>query len=520
MDYKTTTSSASSVQTVLSAFNSQDFWDLDSTHLIRIPPNHQVAYIPKDDVKYLTPDLNHDDLLVNTQKSKILECYIENAALKAKTEPSIDKMPLPIPSSYNKLVCYNSSVPHNLSFQSCASKIPTSVQSIINGTNAKYSNLGHGQRIVEAASHRSISLPASISATALSTALGALDSQHHCAQAGDAGFGDWTINDDELNTLNQALLKTPRSKSRARKTPTKRLGKPMNAFILYRRSLHSIVQKSNPGIQNADISRIIAKMWKSEPKEKVDEWKRLAAEERIKHDIKHQEMYGCLPRASNTSKLSSTHSKQPQRSHSHKRQKTSIATSAPGVNTINTAFSTPSASARVNDKMTFSGNEDLSQILYSLKYTPSEISEFVPDFEYTISSSSSPLFSKMQSESVNPSGPLLSMFGTMDQPPTLEDFSINWDQMLFNSQTIQESALSQPEVTSQQQELTLPQLSEMGDPFTQGATIDDNPFEQLDPLVDEPHHHQQQQCEPLKTKKQPETEENNDLVATVCPNTD
>lgn len=59
--------------------------------------------------------------------------------------------------------------------------------------------------------------------------------------------------------------------------------RPPNAFILYRKDQHAIVQQHHPGILNSDVSRLIAKMWRSETQLTKDKYHDMAFQYKDAH---------------------------------------------------------------------------------------------------------------------------------------------------------------------------------------------------------------------------------------------
>ncbi|KAL7798304.1 putative SNF2 family helicase [Trichoderma ceciliae] len=66
-------------------------------------------------------------------------------------------------------------------------------------------------------------------------------------------------------------------------TPTPKIPRPRNAFILYRQHHQSQVTAENPRLSNPEISKIIGEKWKNEASDVKDEWKKLAEEEKQRH---------------------------------------------------------------------------------------------------------------------------------------------------------------------------------------------------------------------------------------------
>ncbi|KAK7525085.1 uncharacterized protein IWZ02DRAFT_375012, partial [Phyllosticta citriasiana] len=77
--------------------------------------------------------------------------------------------------------------------------------------------------------------------------------------------------------------------------PDPKIPRPRNAFILYRQHHHAAIVAENPGLANPEISKIIGEQWRSEPESIREEWKRLADEEKLRHQQQYPE-YRYQPR--------------------------------------------------------------------------------------------------------------------------------------------------------------------------------------------------------------------------------
>ncbi|KAG5917023.1 hypothetical protein E4U42_007410 [Claviceps africana] len=66
-------------------------------------------------------------------------------------------------------------------------------------------------------------------------------------------------------------------------TPAPKIPRPRNAFILYRQHHQSQVTAENPKLSNPEISKIIGDKWKHEGEEVKENWKKLAEEEKQRH---------------------------------------------------------------------------------------------------------------------------------------------------------------------------------------------------------------------------------------------
>jgi HMG box factor len=87
------------------------------------------------------------------------------------------------------------------------------------------------------------------------------------------------------------------------------------AFILYRQHHQAQVVAQHPGLANPDISKIIGEQWREEPEEHKIQWKRLAEEEKQRHQRQYPE-YRYQPRRggkSTTARLTSVSGEDPGR---------------------------------------------------------------------------------------------------------------------------------------------------------------------------------------------------------------
>ncbi|RKP39029.1 putative HMG box protein, partial [Dimargaris cristalligena] len=75
--------------------------------------------------------------------------------------------------------------------------------------------------------------------------------------------------------------------------------RPRNAFIIYRQEKHRelVAGSTGPSIPNKEISKIIGKMWREEPKLVKDEYHRRAEEEKTTHATTYPD-YKYSPRKS------------------------------------------------------------------------------------------------------------------------------------------------------------------------------------------------------------------------------
>ncbi|KAF2096849.1 hypothetical protein NA57DRAFT_42478 [Rhizodiscina lignyota] len=69
--------------------------------------------------------------------------------------------------------------------------------------------------------------------------------------------------------------------------PAPKIPRPRNAFMLYRQAHQASVAAQNPGIPNPDISKIIGRQWHSSPPSVKENWKKLAEQEKVRHQQQH-----------------------------------------------------------------------------------------------------------------------------------------------------------------------------------------------------------------------------------------
>ncbi|KAF9870508.1 HMG box protein [Colletotrichum karsti] len=83
-------------------------------------------------------------------------------------------------------------------------------------------------------------------------------------------------------------------------TPALKVPRPRNAFILYRQHHQAQVISQHPGLSNPEISKIIGEQWRVQPEDVKESWKKLAEEEKIRHqrqypDYRYQPRRGGRP---------------------------------------------------------------------------------------------------------------------------------------------------------------------------------------------------------------------------------
>ncbi|KFY21527.1 hypothetical protein V493_07340 [Pseudogymnoascus sp. VKM F-4281 (FW-2241)] len=99
-------------------------------------------------------------------------------------------------------------------------------------------------------------------------------------------------------SLHSASLESPRTDSNNQVClcqPDPKIPRPRNAFILYRQHYQGQVVAQNPGLSNPEISKIIGAQWREQSFETKIEWKRLAEEEKSRHQRQYPD-YRYQPR--------------------------------------------------------------------------------------------------------------------------------------------------------------------------------------------------------------------------------
>ncbi|CAG8494255.1 16049_t:CDS:2, partial [Racocetra persica] len=112
-----------------------------------------------------------------------------------------------------------------------------------------------------------------------------------------SGFDEMILDDQVSDDFPSATSPTNTnanitfSSKQNRKKPY--IPRPPNSFILYRQHHHPLILNQHPGINNSEISRIIADHWRNLSDHEKDEWKRKAEEAKERHmkawpDYKYQ----------------------------------------------------------------------------------------------------------------------------------------------------------------------------------------------------------------------------------------
>lgn len=125
-------------------------------------------------------------------------------------------------------------------------------------------------------------------------------------------FGRKRAASDDLNSdespsqsISELCLNSPQTESKAGVRnlgnhvclcqPDPKVPRPRNAFILYRQHFQGQVIAQNPGLANPEISKIIGAQWRDQPVEVKNDWKRLAEEEKLRHQRQYPD-YRYQPR--------------------------------------------------------------------------------------------------------------------------------------------------------------------------------------------------------------------------------
>ncbi|KAI0137126.1 HMG box protein [Xylariales sp. AK1849] len=78
-------------------------------------------------------------------------------------------------------------------------------------------------------------------------------------------------------------------------TKAPKVPRPRNAFILYRQHYQAQVASQHKGLANPEISKLIGEQWREQPDEVKDSWRRLAEEEKLRHQRQYPD-YRYQPR--------------------------------------------------------------------------------------------------------------------------------------------------------------------------------------------------------------------------------
>ncbi|KAG6101391.1 hypothetical protein E4U30_002064 [Claviceps sp. LM220 group G6] len=70
--------------------------------------------------------------------------------------------------------------------------------------------------------------------------------------------------------------KTPAVCASSNAADSKKIPRPPNAYILYRKERHNAVKEANPGISNNEISQVLGKSWNLETRELRQRYKEMS----------------------------------------------------------------------------------------------------------------------------------------------------------------------------------------------------------------------------------------------------
>ncbi|CAJ0839921.1 15022_t:CDS:2 [Entrophospora sp. SA101] len=103
------------------------------------------------------------------------------------------------------------------------------------------------------------------------------NNHHHHANDGE------NIQQININSSSLSPTKLLKSKRKKRSNKPKRTPRPPNAFILYRREKQSEVTAKNDKLTNADVSKVISKMWWKESEQERFRWEKTADRMKLLH---------------------------------------------------------------------------------------------------------------------------------------------------------------------------------------------------------------------------------------------
>ncbi|KAE9375751.1 hypothetical protein N431DRAFT_556121 [Stipitochalara longipes BDJ] len=98
--------------------------------------------------------------------------------------------------------------------------------------------------------------------------------------ANDPRIGDLALNSTSTNGPPTSVLTREQV---CLCQPDPKIPRPRNAFILYRQHYQAQVVAQHPGLANPEISKIIGEQWREQAPEVKSNWKRLAEEEKQRH---------------------------------------------------------------------------------------------------------------------------------------------------------------------------------------------------------------------------------------------
>ncbi|CAB4483156.1 uncharacterized protein OCT59_003763 [Rhizophagus irregularis] len=103
----------------------------------------------------------------------------------------------------------------------------------------------------------------------------------------------------------KSLVNKPTKQRKSRSRKPKRTPRPPNAFILYRKAKQPDVVAQNKNLTNAEVSKVISKMWWKETEEERFQWEKRADRMKLKHMQDYPD-YVYQPKKPGTKKRKST----------------------------------------------------------------------------------------------------------------------------------------------------------------------------------------------------------------------
>lgn len=105
--------------------------------------------------------------------------------------------------------------------------------------------------------------------------------------------------------IQKSLVNKPTKQRKSRARKPKRTPRPPNAFILYRKAKQPDVVAQNKNLTNAEVSKVISKMWWKETEEERFQWEKRADRMKLKHMQDYPD-YVYQPKKPGTKKRKST----------------------------------------------------------------------------------------------------------------------------------------------------------------------------------------------------------------------
>ncbi|CAG8478260.1 19738_t:CDS:2 [Dentiscutata erythropus] len=130
-----------------------------------------------------------------------------------------------------------------------------------------------------------------------------IDNPHHFAYYDNGSMFKRTVEplNHVHNIIEPSALDVSNSSEKPRARKPKRTPRPPNAFILYRKNKQPDVVAQNKNLTNAEVSKVISKMWWKETEEIRFQWEKLADRMKLKHMQDHPD-YVYQPKKSGTKK--------------------------------------------------------------------------------------------------------------------------------------------------------------------------------------------------------------------------